>query len=179
MRRLRSRDMKGFAPGPQAVTVEAGLSQVLLSPVPGALPWYLPSCQDIPCKHFGICPPWDPVFLSEATSGRRDESLWHARVPHCSERTFVPSSIDIPQACSRQIHLPAGHNPWLGRYFGLFAFKCTCCYLGSWSQAREARQRRPRSQGRVGHRTREVCWADLAWEENHADYLPGPAAETP
>ena len=61
-----------------------------------------------------------PVFLSGANSGRRKQSPGHVPLPQSFERPFVPSSMDIPQACSRQIHLPAGYNPCLHLWAKVF-----------------------------------------------------------
>ena len=125
-----------------------------------------------------------PVFLSGANSGRRKQSPGHVPLPQSFERPFVPSSMDIPQACSRQIHLPAGHNPclhlWAKVFWPFLLLNALLCFLGNWSREREAGLGRPRANGVGGlPEEKRVCFADLAWEENCADYLPGPAAKMP
>lgn len=69
-----------------------------MSPIPEVSPQHWLSCQDIQQDSLGICSLQDPVILSGAISGRRKRSLWHAPLPHRSERPFVPSSMDLPHA---------------------------------------------------------------------------------
>lgn len=85
----------------------------LLRPIPELLPLHSLSCQDIQWSA-GICFPLEkPVFSFWSQFWEKEAESGTVPLPQSFERPFVPSSMDIPQACSRQIHLPAGHNPCL------------------------------------------------------------------
>lgn len=102
--------MKESASGHQPVGVEARLRLTFLEPSMTNFAFAL-ICQDIQQEDFGICPLWDPVFLSRETSGRCNGACGMCPFPIAPNRPFVPSSVDIPQARFRQIRLPTGHSP--------------------------------------------------------------------